>query len=258
MLFRERSSRARRWRFSQPAHAWISGQLLRAWNGNFAEPLLLAAEQHDIGWMDWETAPSFNPATGRPHLFREIGASVHAPMWRRGGAAGARRLGIACGAADLAPWRGDLPALYRSSPRRPRPMRRRRRPSGRPGSDRGRMGARPRTGICGAEPGVALVAAVDTLSLALCGELKTPLELEAPDGKGGFVTLRLAERPEHPFEFVLSPWPFRTAVVHGGRRGGGRSRPPDALPMKRRCRRGCQRRNRVTFSARLMSAGGGV
>src|SRR3954469_24582080 len=69
---------------SQLTHAWISGQLLRAWNDNFEEPLLLAAEQHDIGWMDWETAPSFNPETGRPHLFREIGASVHAPMWRQG------------------------------------------------------------------------------------------------------------------------------------------------------------------------------
>src|SRR5450432_2674780 len=74
MLFHEQSSGAPL-AISQPAHAWISGQLLRAWNRNFAEPLLIAAEQHDIGWMDWETAPSFNAATGRPHLFREIGAA---------------------------------------------------------------------------------------------------------------------------------------------------------------------------------------
>ena len=39
---------------SQPAHAWISGQLLRAWDREFSEPLLLAAEQHDIAWLDWE------------------------------------------------------------------------------------------------------------------------------------------------------------------------------------------------------------
>ena len=44
----------------------------------------LAAEQHDIGWMDWEVDPTFNTETGRPHLFREIGASTHAPMWTRG------------------------------------------------------------------------------------------------------------------------------------------------------------------------------
>src|SRR5580704_5036982 len=69
---------------SQPTHAWISGQILRAWGQALGEPLLLAAEQHDIGWLDWEAAPTFNPNTGRPHLFREIGASVHSPMWRRG------------------------------------------------------------------------------------------------------------------------------------------------------------------------------
>ena len=55
----------------------------------------------------------------------------------------------------------------------------------------------------------ALVAFSDTLSLALCGELKTPIELEAPNAHGGAETLRLIERPGHPFEFVLSPWPFR-------------------------------------------------
>ena len=46
---------------SQPTHAWISGQILRAWDEALGEPLLLAAEQHDIGWLDWETAPTFNP-----------------------------------------------------------------------------------------------------------------------------------------------------------------------------------------------------
>jgi hypothetical protein len=44
----------------------------------------MAAEQHDIGWLDWETEPTFNPGTGRPHLFREVGAAAHAPMWTKG------------------------------------------------------------------------------------------------------------------------------------------------------------------------------
>ena len=69
---------------SQLTHAWIAGQILRAWDETLGEPLPLAAEQHDIGWLDWETTPTFNPQTGRPHLFREIGAAVHSPMWRRG------------------------------------------------------------------------------------------------------------------------------------------------------------------------------
>ncbi|MCW6512685.1 DUF3891 family protein [Lichenifustis flavocetrariae] len=69
---------------SQPTHAWVSGQLAHAWSDQLWEPLLLAAEQHDIGWIDWETAPSFDIETGRPHLFRDVGASLHAPMWAQG------------------------------------------------------------------------------------------------------------------------------------------------------------------------------
>src|ERR1700677_5095678 len=69
---------------SQPTHAWISCQILRDWGAALGEPLLLAAEQHDIGWLDWETARTFNHEPGRPHLFREIGAAVHSPMWRQG------------------------------------------------------------------------------------------------------------------------------------------------------------------------------
>jgi hypothetical protein len=57
------------------------------------------------------------------------------------------------------------------------------------------------------------VALSDTLSLALCGELKTPFEVEAPNAGGGIETLRLIERPGHPFDFVLSPWPFRKDVL---------------------------------------------
>jgi hypothetical protein len=68
---------------SQPTRARISGQILRAWDERLDESLLLTGEQHDIGWLDWEMAPTFNPETGRPHLFREIGAAVHSPMWRQ-------------------------------------------------------------------------------------------------------------------------------------------------------------------------------
>ena len=69
---------------SQPAHAWISGQLMRRLDVPLSEPLLLAGEQHDIGWLDWERAPSFDAATRRPPSFREVGAVVHAPMWTAG------------------------------------------------------------------------------------------------------------------------------------------------------------------------------
>ena len=69
---------------SQPAHAVISGRILRAWAEPLHEETLLAAEQHDIAWLDWEVSPSFDPMTGRPHFFRAIGAAQHVPMWERG------------------------------------------------------------------------------------------------------------------------------------------------------------------------------
>ena len=57
------------------------------------------------------------------------------------------------------------------------------------------------------------MALVDALSLALCGELRTPIDLEAPNASGGTETLHLIERPGHPFDFILSPWPLRTDVL---------------------------------------------
>jgi hypothetical protein len=202
---------------SQLTHAWISGQILRAWDETLAEPLLLAAEQHDIGWMDWETAPSFNPQTGRPHLFRDIGAAVHAPMWARGVE---RALG-AWGAhvALLISRHGGV--IYRRY------------------TDRHRIAQADAAAAQGfletqapietawmqmlaLEPAAlkretALLALVDTLSLALCGELKAPLDLEAPGRNGDTVSMRLVERAGHPFDFILSPWPFRldALIVEG-------------------------------------------
>jgi hypothetical protein len=212
MLFRDQPSHDPL-AISQPTHAWISGQLLRAWDESFAEPLLLAAEQHDIGWMDWETAPSFDPQTGRPHRFRDVGAAVHAPMWTNGVQ---RALGAwGSHVALLVSRHGGV--IYRRY------------------SDRHRIAEADATAAQGflqtqapieetwaralgldaatLNRETALVALVDTLSLALCGELKAPLDLEAPDRDGELKTLRLVERPLHPFDFILSPWPFRAEVV---------------------------------------------
>ena len=71
----------------QPAHAWVSGQLARAW-GNDAfpapaprEPVCLAAEQHDVGWADADLAPRLGPA-GRPLSFLEYPRAEHVAIWR--------------------------------------------------------------------------------------------------------------------------------------------------------------------------------
>ena len=250
MLFRTEPSRVLA--ISQPTHAWISGQILRSWDEALGEPLLLAAEQHDIGWLDWETAPTFNPETGRPHLFREIGAATHSPMWRQG----VERALCAWGAhvALLVSRHGGV--IYRRYTDRHR--------ISEPDAEAARTYLEAQAPVEAAwaemlgleaaalQKETALVAFSDTLSLALCGELKTPIELDAPNTRGGAETLRLIERPGHPFEFVLSPWPLRKDVLTVE----GEGRP---LPATRRfddeaaMRAWFRSPERAVFRARLVS-----
>jgi len=237
---------------SQLTHAWIAGQILRAWDETLGEPLPLAAEQHDIGWLDWETTPTFNPQTGRPHLFREIGAAVHSPMWRRGveRALGAWGVHVAL----LISRHGGV--IYRRYTDRHRTSQ-----ADAAAAQRYLEAQAPIEAAWAQMLGLdaaalrketTLVALVDTLSLALCGELKTPIELEAPHPSGGTETLRLIERPGHSFDFVLSPWPLRADVlaVEGEAR---------ALPATGRfanevaMRTWLESPERAVFRARLMS-----
>lgn len=83
---------------TQPTHAWVSGQLAQVWGnetfGSLAplEAVCLGAEQHDIGWLPWEAAPTFNPETGYPHNFTEVAPEVHTTLW-----AGAKQLAMPMG-----------------------------------------------------------------------------------------------------------------------------------------------------------------
>jgi hypothetical protein len=73
----------------QPAHAWLSGQLARAWgNERFGavepwEEVCLAAEQHDVGMAEWERRPALNPQTGLPRSFMELELDDHLEIWWR-------------------------------------------------------------------------------------------------------------------------------------------------------------------------------
>lgn len=69
----------------QPAHAWLSGQLARAWYpapGPWEE-VCLAAEQHDQGMAEWDRAPKLNPQTGLPRSFMELELDDHLEIWWR-------------------------------------------------------------------------------------------------------------------------------------------------------------------------------
>ena len=76
---------------SQPAHAWLSGQLARNWGNDLVGPVepaqevWAAAEQHAIGWQEWETNPTLNSDDGLPHTFFDLPTSPHLKIWSPAG-----------------------------------------------------------------------------------------------------------------------------------------------------------------------------
>jgi hypothetical protein len=73
---------------SQPAHGWVSGQIARHWGNEtfFAPPeeVCLAAEQHDLGFLEWERAPTLNAERGLPHTFMDMPSGTHLHLWTTG------------------------------------------------------------------------------------------------------------------------------------------------------------------------------
>ena len=67
----------------QASHAWLSGQLARAWaDVEPREEVCLAAEQHDVGMAAWDLAPALDQRTGRPQSFMDMPLAVHLALWR--------------------------------------------------------------------------------------------------------------------------------------------------------------------------------
>lgn len=75
---------------TQPRHAWLAGELARAWGGGgFFVPrprdaLICATALHDMGWLDWERAPRIDVETGLPLTFDKVEATVHTKLWQSG------------------------------------------------------------------------------------------------------------------------------------------------------------------------------
>ena len=74
---------------TQQAHAWVSGQIARAWgNDRFDVPeprdqVCLAAEQHDLGMTTYDMDPDLDPETGFPLSFMEMPLERHLAVWRQ-------------------------------------------------------------------------------------------------------------------------------------------------------------------------------
>lgn len=71
----------------QASHAWLCGQLARAWGSarlEAPEPweeVCLAAEQHDVGMAEWDLAPKLHPHAKRPQSFMEMALADHVRLW---------------------------------------------------------------------------------------------------------------------------------------------------------------------------------
>jgi hypothetical protein len=202
---------------SQPMHALVSGQMLRAWGGGaFLAPdpfedVATACAQHDVAWMGWEAAPTFDAATGRPTQFRNVGARDHAPMWAEG---------VERAIASWGPWVGLLVSRHGSRIYASYQDRHRVSDADIAAAEtyqREQTALRARLmALVGAteqqvEDAAALVAVTDALSLAACGGIETlGWSGLAPLAGGGTVPLRLEEGQG---VMTVDPWPFAVAEV---------------------------------------------
>jgi hypothetical protein len=209
----------------QASHAWLSGQLARAWGGEAVAPLhpreeiCLAAEQHDVGMAMWDLAPTLNPDTGRPRSFLQMDLAVHLALWS---AAPSRLLSQSRYAALLVSRHGTI--LYGRSdlgamaPERAGPIREF---LAEGGALQARLAAELGAPAEEIERNGRLIFMLDWLSLALCldwEEGETPVVALA----GGDGPLRYVPTPEGA---TLEPWPFAAPEVHvacEGRRLAGR------------------------------------
>lgn len=219
----------------QASHAWLCGQLARAWgNQRFGEvepweEVCLGAEQHDVGWAEWDLDPKIDPAAGRPHTFISLPLPEKLDLW-----SGAARKLISQSryAALLVSMHGT--ALYERFP---------------PDDEEGKrlvkafleeqhaLQRKLAEGLDSAQVrrNQKLVFAWDYISLALClgwapAQVKDVPTADEP------VTLGLSEDGE------LDPWPFRDERVQlkvEARRWNGsfEGSPPVALDFTLRPRR---------------------
>lgn len=231
MLYREQAQG--RIAITQPAHAWLSGQLARAWgNERFGdvspwEEVCLGAEQHDVGHTAWEQAPTLNPQTGLPHSFIEMPRQWHVRLW-----SSAARLVLPQGryAALLVSLHGT--GLYQSYDAAKDTPENAQAVQDYLAQERAfqeellaTLRADPHYRPYATEEAVArnrrLLQVWDALSLAICfGRWQTPFVLQVPMATSA-TTLTLIAHDGDPTQLLVTPWPFcrePVTLVYEGRR----------------------------------------
>ncbi len=227
----------------QASHAWISGQLARAWgNSRFGaleppEEVCLAAIQHDIGMARWDLEPTLNPSTGLPHSFIEMPLSTHLELWS---AAPESVLTQSRYAALLISMHGRRLYELRELGQLPREEA----DAVRAYFDRERVRQERLVASLRADPVTAATATPelvsrnsrliwtwDFLSLALCLDWAPTKITDVPVAGGGSVHVELTPTGDSR-SLTLSPWPLRTdslKVRCDARRLAGRYDSDEAL-----------------------------
>ncbi len=209
----------------QPAHAWVSGQIARAWgNEHFGavipyEEVCLGAEQHDIAHADWERAPILNPRTGRPYSFLEAPKTMHIPI-------------VSC-ASSLVLNQGRYAAFlvslhftglyegYDTTQGSPEDSRAIQAFLAREYAFQERLLTSLRNDPYYAPyttPGIVarnqgLIRTWDAMSLALCFSLKTSKSFSEVPTADGTTTLTLTPVKSDPTQVAVDPWPFSQDAV---------------------------------------------
>jgi len=228
----------------QPSHAWLSGQMMRAWgNERFAAPapheeVCLASELHDIGWLSWEKAPVLDSETGLPQQFSRVPPKIHVALWHEG-VRHARAFGrypallVSLHADTIYARHFDFAKAHPADAEAVRAF------LDEQHGFQARMAASLRT-----EPGVGalaaaeniarnqhLIGALDWLSLEICWGVREEKKIpHVPIAEGN---CELSVRPRGgPHDLILDPWPFHQAslaVRAEGKRLSGRFSRQDEL-----------------------------
>jgi hypothetical protein len=209
---------------TQTTHAWDSGQLARAWGNDMTGPVepresvYLAAEQHDIGWLNREPEPSLNIEAGRPRSFLELPPETHlGEIWSQAG-----RLALLTSryAALLVSLHGtNLYGRFRGDPAAANGL-------AQPFLESQDAFQAELIASLRDDPNYAafvtddvlrrnqrLVALWDRLSLDICRGLNQPDRIEQVPFAGADQPLTIAPVNDDPDHFTIDPWPFTSDHV---------------------------------------------
>jgi Protein of unknown function (DUF3891) len=198
----------------QASHAWLSGQLARAWgNERFGsvdpwDEVCLAADQHDVGWLDVDLEPIFDPASGLPREFMNMPLDVHLDLWTRGPRQMLTQSSYAALLVSMHGWRlYERRDLDRASPEDAAAIREF---LSQELSFREQLIEELHPDLAELDRNSLLLWTWDYLSLALCLSWDPATARGAPALEGR-VDLEL--RPTASGSFTLEPWPFSADTV---------------------------------------------